>query len=177
MDLTDDRQAWDSDQAFSRMSEISQRSHFGPRLSEARFPTEFVNVYQVYGPETVDWNRDKTWFKAEYPDKSRATMFDGLETPYGIRMQNGIVAESVYADAKAIILPKGYYIIGRCYDEDECRLLIDLRAEQPGYGSLHVWRLAHDPLGEGDNTRPIGRAAPSLREFLAGLKREEEITL
>ncbi len=104
-------------------------------------------------------------------------MFDGLETPYGIRMQNGIVAESIYADAGATILPKRYYIIGRCYDEDECRLLIDLRPGQPAYGSLHVWRLAYDPLGEGDNTRPIGRAAPSLRDFFAGLNQEEEIVL
>ena len=82
MDPLEDRQVWDSDQAFSRMSEVSEGFHFGPHLGEATFPTGLVDVYQVYRPKTVDWDRDKTWFMAEYPNKSQATMFDGLETPY-----------------------------------------------------------------------------------------------
>lgn len=175
MDILENRDVWDSDQAFSRMSEVAERFHFGPRLGEATFPPAFVDTYKAYAPETVDWDGDKTWFKAEYPDTSRVTMFDGLETPYGMRMQNGIVSESAYARNGAMILPKGHYIIGRCYDEDECRLLIDLRAGQPGYGSLYVWRLAYDPLGEGDNTRPLGRAASSLEQFLGSLTAEENV--
>ena len=172
--ILEDRKRYDGVQAFAEMLRLKENFDFGPALGTATFPDEFAEYYASFSDALVDYDDNRLYFHHPLGGDGIA-MFDGLDSPYGIRSQNGIIAESIYAPKGSVILPRGYYVIGSAYSEDEMRLLVNLDRDGPDYGKIYVWYLAHDPLGTGDNTRGVGQVAGSLKDFIEGLVSEEEL--
>lgn len=58
-------------------------------------------------------------------------------------------------------------------DAGHSYLLMD--GNNPGNGTVYLWKRATDPFGTGNNARVLGVVAPSLFEFFINLKFTEEI--
>jgi hypothetical protein len=157
---------------FAKLPQIAKDFDFGRVLPKASFPEAFVTYYaSLARGEPVDWDNERIYFLARFDDHVEVCMYDGLFSPQRIQTQNAIIAESIYADAGAVIMPPGFYAIGGAYNDlGEMRLMINLVADSPDYGKIFVWNLAWDALGTGDNTRGIGRVADTLQSFIEGLQ-------
>lgn len=55
------------------------------------------------------------------------------------------------------------------------QLMVNLDDTSADYGKIYTWRRAHDALGQGDNTEPLGFVADTLQEFLDGLAPEDAL--
>jgi hypothetical protein len=162
---------------FAKLPAVAKDFDFGKSLPAASFPPAFVASYAALARgEPVDWDSERTYFLARFDDHVEICMYDGLFSPQRIQTQNRIIAESIYADPGATIMPPGYYAIGGAYNDlGEMRLMINLQADGPDYGKISVWNLAWDPLGTGDNTRGIGHVADTLDAFFAGLQQRDAL--
>lgn len=155
------------DEGFSRFSEISDAFDFGPHLVPASFPRSFVDAY-VASLETYEDDCD--YFVAVFPHGSRVFWLESIDDPAHIHSQNAILSESIYADEGSAILPPGFYSFGSAVDKSHhWQIMVCLDEKSPQYEEIHLWRRAYDPLGEGDNTEPMGFVAKDLADFLKNL--------
>ena len=153
---------------------VRKNFFFGNELPRASFPAVFAEQFDSITEESFD--DDKEHFLVQFPDGPVVCYFETIFDVQGIRMQNGIIAESAYAPDGAVIMPSGYYAFGSAYDASvELRLMVNLVEGDPSYGKIFAWALAHDPIGQGDNTRDLGLVADSLNEFIAGLDVESAL--
>lgn len=169
--------SFDGLQGFAKLPAVAKDFDFGKSLPAATFPPAFVASYAAIAQgEPVDWDNNRIHFLARFDDHVEVCMYDGFFSPQRIRTQNAIIAESIYADPGAIIMPPGFYAIGSAYGHvDEMRMMINLDPAAPEYGQIYVWYLAHDALGTGDNTRGLAHVADSLETFFANLQTEDAL--
>jgi hypothetical protein len=162
---------------FAKLAAVAKDFDFGSNLPAATFPSAFVTSYAAIARgEPVDWDNNRIYFLAHFDDHVEICMYDGLFSPQRIQTQNRIIAESIYADPGATIMPPGFYAIGSAYGQvDEMRMMINLDPSAPEYGKIYVWYLAHDALGTGDNTRGLAHVADSLEAFFNGLQTEDAL--
>ncbi|MGL5011554.1 MAG: hypothetical protein ACRC6I_16875 [Paracoccaceae bacterium] len=160
---------------FAKMHLVARNFDFGRVLPAASFPAGFVKTYEtIAGGDPVDWDNNRIYFLAKFAEHSEICMYDGFFSPQSIQSQNAIIAESMYGEAGDLILPPGHYAIGSAYGkEDEMRLLVCLQEDQPHYGAVYAWYLAHDAIGTGDNTRGLAFVANDLHSFFANLQPED----
>ena len=150
------------------LASVRMNFFFGNELPRANFPAVFSEQFDSITEESFD--DDREYFLVQFPDGPIVCYFETIFTVEGIRMQNGMIAESAYAPDSTIIMPSGYYAFGSAYDSSgELRLMVNLIEDDPSYGKIFIWALAHDPIGQGDNTRELGFVTNSLNEFIAGL--------
>ncbi|WP_227267657.1 hypothetical protein [Roseobacter weihaiensis] len=158
-----------NDEGIRRFGEISTNFDFGPKLSPATFPDDFVDSY-VHHLEMFSEDVEDLFFVARYPDGPIVLWFNGMDDPAHIHSLNVSVAESLYAPEGSQIFPEGYYVVGEAYDADsQHMLLVDLRQDGGAYGSIHACQRSHDPWGEGDNIRGLAPLAADLGTFLQSL--------
>ncbi len=159
---------------FAKMPLVAKDFPFGRKLGTATFPADFVRTYAAISKESIaNFDYDRTYFLARFQSHSEVCWYDGLFAPQMIESQNAIISESIYADPGSVIMPPGFYAIGSAYGQiDEMRMMICLDQASADYGKIHVWYLAHDALGTGDNTRGLAHVADSLEAFFAGLQPE-----
>lgn len=156
------------------LSSVRTDFYFGDALPRASFPAAFAEQFDAVSDDSFDDDREH--FLAHFSEGTIVCYFETIFDVPGIRMQNGIIAESAYAPEGAIIMPSGYYAFGSAHGpENEMRLLVNLAEGTGNYGKIYVWYLAHDPLGEGDNTRGLGFVANSLNGFIAALEEEGKL--
>ena len=162
---------------FAKLPLVARDFPFGRVLPKATFPADFVRTYAAITAESLaDFDYDQTYFLARFQTHTEVCWYDGLFAPQMIESQNAIIAESIYADAGAVIMPPGFYAIGSAYGKiDEMRMMICLDQASPDYGKIFVWYLAHDALGTGDNTRGLAHVADSLDAFFNGLQPEDAL--
>ena len=163
-------------QGALKFPELAVGFDFGRNLPRADFPKDFVDAYIYYFTPNPDWDDERDCFLAHYPSGPAIIYFEAIDDPAHIRSQNAILADSIYAEPGSQILPHGFYSFGTAFDDrGYLHLMVCLEPDCERYGHIYVWRRAHDPLGEGDNTEPMGFVARSLREFIDGLAREEDL--
>lgn len=169
--------SYDGLPGFARLASVAKDFDFGRALPRATFPAEFVKTYSlIANGDPVDWDNNRIHFLARFIDHTEIAMYDGLFSPQTMQSQNAIIAESIYADPGAVIMPPGFYAIGSAYGKaDEMRLMVNLDGTSADYGKIFVWHLAHDALGTGDNTRGLGFVADNLHSFFANLQTEDKL--
>jgi hypothetical protein len=167
--------SFDGLRGFAKMPLVATDFDFGNVIPRATFPDAFVAYYKTFAAgEPVDFGNERQFFLAQFDDNTQICMYSGLFSPQSIQVQNDIIADSMYVAPGDIVMPPGYYVIGKAYSaEGEMRLMVDLRRDSPSYGGIFVWNLAWDALGAGDNTRGLGFVADTLQAFIEGLQPRE----
>ena len=156
------------------LSSVRTNFFFGNFLPSASFPAVFAEQFDNISEDRFD--DDKEHFLAHFGDQSIVCYFEMIFDVRGIRIQNGIIAESAYAPDGAVIMPPGHYAFGSAYDAaGEMRLMVNLLEHDIHFGKIFVWPLAHNTLGEGDNTRGLGFVADTLDGFVAALATESTL--
>ena len=76
-----------------------------------------------------------------------------------------------------VAFPEGWISLGECAsDEDgEGYMMICIDEKSSDYGSVGVVMVSPDKWGKGDNTRGLGKVAPSFTEFMNGFKPQEDL--
>jgi hypothetical protein len=163
-------------EGWRRFVEIAGDFDFGRNLPRAAFPAAFVaSLVALAEREPVDFDSDRTYFVVDFSGRRTVCMYDGFFTPDFIRSQNGIIAESMYAEQGAVIMPPGHYAVGSAYDDrGELRIMICLDQASKQYGHLFLWRLAHDALGTGDNTGGLAFVSTSMEQLYSMLAARAE---
>lgn len=154
---------YSGEEGILRFAEIAGDFDFGPHLPRAAFPRDFVEAYVTQFDGASD---DDEYFLARFDNGVQVMMLESIEDPAHIHSQNAILAESVYAEAGAVILPPGYVTFGTALEDARWQLMVCVDQGSSDYGRITVWKRAHDALGEGDNTQAMGFVAPNLRSFL-----------
>ena len=151
-------------EGWTRFGEIAGDFDFGRRLPRAAFPPEFVESYVgLAAGEPVDYDNDRVYFVANLSSGPTICLYGGFFTPDFIQSQNAIIAESMYAEEGAVIMPPRHYAIGEVHDDwGELRIMICLDEASDHHGHLFLWRLAHDPLGTGDNTGGLAALSTTI---------------
>jgi hypothetical protein len=159
--------SFDGRVGFARLPEVARDFDFGRFLPKASFPEAFVKSYAAIAVhEPVDWDGERIYFIARFPDETVVAMYNGFYAPAAIQSQNAIISHPFADSPKALVLPPSHYIVGEALEEtSECRILICLDPASPNHGRLFLWRLAHQPIGTGDNTSGLATLASRLDDF------------